>query len=165
MTHDIHWFEVSFFILEVRPEAVSFLNSDKVLFSHPLLAFLRMPRISPAPELKKGDMIAGIECLRADHPSMVETPPSDDGIEVTDDSLLWSVSLFPQHSSDVLGMTFDGCLAGFDECFEAQWLSMRALSGMGFSHRKLTDGVAKKVKAYAFFIEGERMGDFGFVWT
>jgi hypothetical protein len=165
MTHDIHWFGISFFILEVRSEAVSFLNSDEVLFSYPLLAFLRVPCISPSLELKKGDMIAGVECLRAYHPTVVETPPSDDGIEVTDDSLLWSVSLLPQHLPDLLRVTFDGFLAGFDEGFEAQWLSMRAFSSVGFSHRKLTDGVAKKVKAYASFIGCERMGDFCFVWT
>ena len=53
-------------------------------------------------------MVAGIECLRADHPSVVEAPPSNDGIEVMYDSLLWSVSLLAQHLPDLLGVTFDG---------------------------------------------------------
>src|SRR5260370_4595463 len=119
MTHDIHCFEVSFFILEVRSETVSFFYSDEVLSYHPLLAFLRVACISPSLKLKKGDMIAGIECLCAYHPSMVETPSSNDGIEITNDSLLRSVSLLPQHLPDLLRMAFDGFLAGFDECFEA----------------------------------------------
>ena len=110
-------------------------------------------------------MVAGIECLRADHPSVVEAPPSNDGIEVTYDSLLWSVSLLPEHLPDLLRMTFDGCLTGFDDCFKAQWLPMRALSGVGFTRRKLTNGVAKKVKSYVSFIGSQRMGDFRFIWT
>ena len=119
VTHDIHWFGVSFFILEVRSKAVSFLNSNEVLCSHPLLAFLGVSCLSPSLELQKGDLIAGSECLRADHPSVVEAPPSNDGIEVMYDSLLWSVSLLAQHLPDLLGVTFDGFFTRLDDGFEA----------------------------------------------
>jgi hypothetical protein len=73
--------------------------------------------------------------------------------------------LLPEHLPDLLRMTFDGFLAGFDDCFKAQWLPMRALSGVGFARRKLTNGVTKKVKSYVSFIGGQRMGDFRFIWT
>jgi hypothetical protein len=74
-------------------------------------------------------------------PNDGRTPSSDDGIEVANNTLLWGVSLLLEHLPDLLRMAFDGFLTGSDECFEAEWLSMRILSGMGFSHRKLTDGV------------------------
>ena len=119
VVHDIHWFGFPCFIFEVRSEAVSFINSDAILLLYPLLAFLRVSRISPSAELQKGDMIAGSECLGTYHPPVVVTPPSDERIEVAYDSLLWSVSLLPQHLPDVLRVTFDGFLTGFDECFEA----------------------------------------------
>ena len=119
MAYHIHRLGFPFFLLEVGSKSVSFIDSDEVLFFHPLLAFLRVSCVSPSFQLKKGDVIAGSECLRANHPSMVEAPPSNDGIEVTDDSLLWSGSLLPQHLPDVLRVTFDGFLTGFDECFEA----------------------------------------------
>ena len=64
-------------------------------------------------------MVAGIECLRADHPSVVEAPPSNDGIELMYDSLLWSVSLLAQHLPDLLGVTFDGFFTRLDDGFEA----------------------------------------------
>lgn len=108
-------------------------------------------------------MIAGIECLRAYHPTMVETPPSNDGIEVADDALLWSISLLPHHLPDLLRMAFDGFLTGFDDGFKAQWFSVRTLSGVGFAHRKLSDGVTKKVKAYIPFVRRQCMGDFRFL--
>lgn len=119
VVHDIHWFGFSFFIFEVRSEAVSFINSDDILLFYPLLAFLRVPRLSPSAELQKGDMIAGSKCLGAYHPSVVVTPPSDERIEVAYDSLLRSVSLLPEHLPDVLRVTFDGFFTGLDECFEA----------------------------------------------
>ncbi len=119
MAPDIHWFGISFRVLEERSKPVPFLYSDKVLLSHPLLAFLWVSCLSPSLELKKRDMIAGVKCLRAYHPSVVVTPSSNDGIEVAYDSLLWSVSLLPQHLPNVLRVTFDGLLTGFDERFEA----------------------------------------------
>src|SRR5947209_7494587 len=108
MTHDIHWFGVSLLILEVRSKAVSFFNSDVVFFSDPLLAFLRVPCYFPSSELLKGDMITEVKRLCADHPMMIETPSSDDGIEFADNALLWSISLLPQHLSDLLRMASDG---------------------------------------------------------
>ena len=42
---------------------------------------------------------------------------------------------------------------------------MRLLSGVGFAHLELTDGVAKKVKAYTSLRRSQRMGDSRFVWT
>ena len=104
---------------EVGSKPIAFIDSDEVLFFHPLLAFLRVSCVSPSAELQKGDVIAGSECLRANHPSMVETPPSNEGIEVTYDSLLWSVSLLPQHLPDLVGVALDGFLTGCDDRFEA----------------------------------------------
>ncbi len=115
MAHDIHWFGLAFFILEERPKSVPFLYSDEVLLSYPLRAFLRMSCLSPSAELEKGDMIAGSKCLGAYHPTMVVTPASNDGIEVAYDSLLWGVSLLSHHLPDLLRVTLDGFLTGFDE--------------------------------------------------
>src|SRR5512135_3110433 len=133
MTYHIHRLGLPFFILEVGSKPSTFIDSDEVLCFHPLLAFLRVPCLSPSFQLKKGNVIAGREGLRANHPSMVETPPSNEGIEVTDDSLLWCVSLFPQHLPDLVGVALDGCLTGCDDRFEAEWLSMRTLSRIGFA--------------------------------
>ena len=119
MAYHIHRLEFPFFLLEVGSKSVSFIYSDEVLFFHPLLAFLRVSCVSPSFQLKKGDVIAGSECLRANHPSMVEAPPSNDGIEVTYDSLLWSVSLLPQHLPDLVSVAFDGFFTGCDNRFEA----------------------------------------------
>ncbi len=119
MAYHIHRLGFPFFLLEVGSKSVSFIYSDEVLFFHPLLAFLRVSCVSPSFQLKKGDVIAGSECLRANHPSMVEAPPSNDGIEVTYDSLLWSVSLLPQHLPDLVGVAFDGFFTGCDDRFEA----------------------------------------------
>ena len=119
MAYHIHWPGLPFFILEGGSKSVAFIDSDEVLLFHPLLAFLRVSCVSPSFQLQKGDVIAGSECLRTDHPSMVEAPSSNDGIEVTDDSLLWSVSLLPQHLPDLLGMAFDRFLTGCDDRFEA----------------------------------------------
>ncbi len=63
-------------------------------------------------------MIAGAKCLGAYHPTMVVTPASNDGIEVAYDSLLWGVSLLSQHLPDLLRVTLDGFLTGFDECLK-----------------------------------------------
>lgn len=119
MAYHIHRLGFPFFILEVGSKPIAFIYSDEVLFFHPLLAFLRVSCVPPSFKLKKGDVIAGIKRLRANHPSMVEAPPSNDGVEVTYDSLLWSVSLLPQHLSDLLGVAFDGVFAGCDDRFEA----------------------------------------------
>jgi hypothetical protein len=115
MAQDIHWFGLAFFILEERSKSVPFLYSDEVLLSHPLRAFLRVSCLSPSAELEKGDMVAGVKCLGADHPTMVGTPASNDGIEVAYDSLLWSISLLSQHLPDLLRVTLDGFLTGCDE--------------------------------------------------
>ncbi len=119
MAYHIHRLGFPLFILEGGSKPIAFIDSDEVLFFHPLLAFLRVSCVSPSFQLKKGDVIAGRECLRANHPSMVEAPPSNEGIEVTDDSLLWSVSLLPQHLPDLLGVALDGFLTGCDDRFEA----------------------------------------------
>ena len=119
MPYHIHRLGFPFFILEGGSKPIAFIDSDEVLCSHPLLAFLGVSCLSPSLELQKGDLIAGSECLRADHPSVVEAPPSNDGIEVTYDSLLWSVSLLAQHLPDLLGVTFDGFFTRLDDGFEA----------------------------------------------
>ena len=119
MAYHIHWLGFPFFTLEVSSKPVASIDSDEVFFFHPLFAFLRVSCVSPSFQLKKGDVIAGRECLRANHPSMVEAPPSNDGIEITDDSLLWSISLLPQHLPDLVGVALDGFLTGCDDRFEA----------------------------------------------
>ena len=119
MAYHIHRLDLPFFILEGGSKPVAFIDSDEVLLFHPLLAFLRVSCVSPSFPLKKGDVIAGITCLRTYHPAMVEAPPSNDGLEVTDDSLLWSISLVPQHLPDLVGVALDGCLTGCDDRFEA----------------------------------------------
>lgn len=119
MAYHIHRLALPFFILEGGSKSVALIDSDEILLFHPLLAFLRVSCGSPSSQLKKGDVIAGIKCLRANHPSVVEAPPSNEGVEVTDDSLLWSVSLVPQHLPDLAGVALDGCLTGGDDRFEA----------------------------------------------
>ncbi len=42
---------------------------------------------------------------------------------------------------------------------------MGALSGVGVAHLELTDGVAKKVKAYVSLLGSQRMGGSRFVRT
>ncbi len=115
MAYHIHRLGFPFFLLEVGSKSVSFIDSDEVLLSHPLRAFLRVSCLSPSAELEKGDMIAGVKCLGAYHPTMVVAPASNDGIEVAYDSLLRGVSLLSQHLPDLLRVTLDGFLTGFDE--------------------------------------------------
>src|SRR5438045_1405581 len=62
-------------------------------------------------------------------------------------------------------MALNGFLTGFDDCFEAQWLPMRTFPGVHFSHRKLTNSIAKKVKPDTSLIRSQGMSDSRFVWT
>ena len=60
-------------------------------------------------------------------------------------------------------MTFDGLLTGFDDRLKSEWLPVRVLSRMGFSHGKLSDAEAKKVEACLSFGGGQGVRDSRFL--
>ena len=62
-------------------------------------------------------------------------------------------------------MYFHGFLAWFDDGFEAKRLFAWVFSRVGFSRRKLPDGVSEKVKAHVSLVGGKRVRYSGFRWT
>ena len=62
-------------------------------------------------------------------------------------------------------MSLDRFFARLDESFEAQCLSFRVFSGVGFSHGKLPNGKAQEVKSYLPLVRDEGVGCPRLLWT
>ncbi len=135
-------------VFHVRPKSETAVHLDGIPVSQPVFALPRVPRLFPAGQLLKGDVLTGVKHLRANPSFVVVGPPSDDRVERPDHGCLRSRSKLSQEPLDFLGMAFPGRLTGGDDCLEPEWLSFHVFTRVRLAHTILPESKAQEIKAH-----------------
>jgi hypothetical protein len=119
-----------------------------VFISHPCLPFVRMTATGPGKEHAKEYASYFLEDLLAGAGGKIVTPPYDLAAQELDKRLLIHRPVLPQDQLQPVGVSLDGCFAGFDDRLEAQRNASRRKGTPSLASRVLPDVKTQEVEPW-----------------
>lgn len=140
------------------------LHCSPIALSHPFGAFVGVFSGHLLPEHAHQKMVAHRELLLGNDRAIIQRPAVDHWVQLADELFLSECLTLLKDLLQRLQMALNSFFTGRNQRFKAKRLTLARRSGMGSSHRKLSNGEPQEVEPHISLIFLQGMGEPGFAW-